>query len=266
MKTLLSGYAALLLRPGRNHAVAARVRDRLPQMLVLIFENVLDRVRLRPVSSEQFHCGLQVAVGKCCNRFLQIEVRSLQSSLHFLRIGDGRGRCPSIRCARKHVGEQAVLFNDQVEDVGDGANALGGLPVVLARHNARESGEFVGKRSGIFYEGGLHSCRLRLRQRHHKSDRKRAHSVLNQNLLHVELLSVTKRLVLLVTPNAGLNAAFLNSPAPANRLAVFSTTLRRGSAGPRTHVLLAMLSLTKQCSEKTSVCRKSDKRRPKRDK
>src|SRR5438309_8352220 len=34
-----SRRGALLLRPGRNHAVAARVRDRLPQMLVLIFEN-----------------------------------------------------------------------------------------------------------------------------------------------------------------------------------------------------------------------------------
>jgi hypothetical protein len=78
--------------------------------------------------------------------------------------------------------------------VADGANALAGLPVVLARHNARESGEFVGKRSGIFSEGGLHPCRLRLRQRQHQSDRKRAHSVLSQNLLHVELLYVAKRL------------------------------------------------------------------------
>src|SRR5436853_2630907 len=45
----------------------------------------------------------------------------------------------------------------------------------------------------IFSEGGLYPCRLplRLRQRHHQSDRKRAHSVLNQNLLHVELLYVT---------------------------------------------------------------------------
>jgi len=38
--------------------------------------------------------------------------------------------------------------------------------------------------------------------------------------------------VLLVTPNAGLNAAFFNFPAPANRLAVFSTAWRRASAGP----------------------------------
>src|SRR5215470_11236857 len=191
MKTLVSHRAALLLRPGRNHAVAARVRDRLPQMLVLIFENVHHRILLRPVSSEQFHSRLQVVVGKSCNRFLQIDVRSPQGFLHFLRISDGRGRCPRIRCARKHAGEQAVLFNDQVEDVGDGANALGGLPVVLARHHAREPGEFVGKRSGIFCQGGLHSCRLRLRQRHHQSDRKRAHSVLSQNLHHVELLYVT---------------------------------------------------------------------------
>src|SRR4029077_14471051 len=70
---------ALLLRPGRNHAVAARVRDRLPQMLVLIFEDVHQRVLLRPVSSEQFHRRLQVVIGNCRNRFLQIEVRSLQS-------------------------------------------------------------------------------------------------------------------------------------------------------------------------------------------
>ena len=38
--------------------------------------------------------------------------------------------------------------------------------------------------------------------------------------------------MLLVTPNAGLNAAFFNFPAPANRLAVFSTAWRRASAGP----------------------------------
>src|SRR5437879_3063821 len=87
--------------------------------------------------------------------------------------------------------EHAVFLNDQVEHVADGANALSGLPVVLARHNAREPGEFVGKRSGIFSKGGLYSCRLRLRQRHHQSDRKRAHYVLSQNLLHGNLLYVT---------------------------------------------------------------------------
>jgi len=76
------------------------------------------------------------------------------------------------------------------------------------RANARESSEFVGKRSGIFSEGALQSCRLRLRQRHQQSDRKRAHRVLNQKLLHADLLYVTKRLVLLVTSYADLNAAF----------------------------------------------------------
>src|SRR5215831_6037845 len=200
MKTLLSGYAALLLGPGRNHAVAARVRNRLPQMLVLIFENVHQRVLLRPVSSEQFHRRLQVVVGKSGNRFLQIEVRSLQSFLHFLRIRDGRGRCPRSRRARKHAGEQAVLFNDQVEHIADGANAFAGFPVVLARHDARECGELVRKRSGIFGEGGLNSCRLRRRQRRHQSKRKRAQPVPIQNPRHVDLLYVTKRLVLLVTP------------------------------------------------------------------
>src|SRR5262249_35952762 len=77
-----------------------------------------------------------------------------------------------------------------------------------------------GKCCCIFSEGGLHSCRLRLRlrQRHHQSDRKRAHSVLSQNLLHLELLYVAKRLVLLVTANAGLKSAFFDSAAPANRL------------------------------------------------
>src|ERR1700683_2710648 len=39
--------AALVLRPGRNHPVGARVRDRLPQMLVLIFENQQQRFLLR---------------------------------------------------------------------------------------------------------------------------------------------------------------------------------------------------------------------------
>src|ERR1051326_4572563 len=75
----------LLLGPGRNHAVAARVRDRLSQMLVLIYENVHQRVLLRPVSAEQFHRCLQVAVGESRNRFLQIGVRSLQGFLHLLR-------------------------------------------------------------------------------------------------------------------------------------------------------------------------------------
>src|SRR6267378_5882949 len=41
--------------------------------------------------------------------------------------------------------------------------------------------------------------------------------------------------------DAGLNAAFFYSPAPANRLAVFSTAGRRASAGPQIHVFLAML-------------------------
>jgi len=90
-----------------------------PRCSCWIFENRHQRALLRHVSSEQSDRGLQVVVGKCRNRFLQIEVRSLQSFRHFLRIGDGRGRCPSIRCARKHAGEQAVLFNDQVEDVGE---------------------------------------------------------------------------------------------------------------------------------------------------
>jgi len=77
----------------------------------------------------------------------------------------------------------------------------------------------------------------------------------------VELLYVTlKKLVLLVTPNAGLNAAFFNSPAPANRLAVLSTAWRSASAGPQIHVFLAMLLLTEDMPRKTSVCRKSDKR------
>src|SRR5579859_7057034 len=95
----------LLLRPRRNHAVAPRVRDRLPQMLVLIFENVHQRVLLRPVSSEQFHRRLQVFVGKSRNRFLQIDVRSFQSFLQFLRIGDRRGLRLGIRCVRKHAGK-----------------------------------------------------------------------------------------------------------------------------------------------------------------
>jgi hypothetical protein len=56
--------------------------------------------------------------------------------------------------------------------------------------------------------------------------------------------------VLLVTPNAGLNTAFFNSPAPANRLAVFSTAWRRASAGPPIHVFLAMLLLTEQYAAK----------------
>src|ERR1700678_2052652 len=62
--------ATLLLRPGRSHAVGARVRDRLPQMLVLIFENQHHRVLLGHVFSEQFHLCLQVVVGESRNCFL----------------------------------------------------------------------------------------------------------------------------------------------------------------------------------------------------
>jgi hypothetical protein len=42
--------------------------------------------------------------------------------------------------------------------------------------------------------------------------------------------------LLLVTPNAGLKAAFFNSPAPADRLAVFSTAWRRASVRPQIRV------------------------------
>src|SRR6266851_8670468 len=78
-----SRRSALLLRPGRNHAVAARVRDRLPQMLVLIFDNQHQRALLRHVSSEQFHRRLQVVVGKSRNRFLQTDVRAFKASCIF---------------------------------------------------------------------------------------------------------------------------------------------------------------------------------------
>src|ERR1051326_2406959 len=162
-------------------------------MLVLIFENQHQRGELRHVSSKQFHGRLEVVVGKSRNRLLQIDVRSPQGFLHFLGIGDGGGLCARIRCARKHAGEQAVLRNDQVEHVGNGANALAGLPVVPARHDAREPSEFLGKRSGIFCEGSLYSYRLRLRQRHHQSDRESARSVPSQNLHHLELLFVNKQ-------------------------------------------------------------------------
>src|SRR5215831_14230465 len=67
-------FVVLLLGPRWSHAVAARVRDRLPQMLVLVFENVHHRVLLRPVPSEQLHRGLQVMVGESCHRLLQIDV------------------------------------------------------------------------------------------------------------------------------------------------------------------------------------------------
>ncbi len=43
--------------------------------------------------------------------------------------------------------EQAVLFDDQVEHVVDGANALAGLPVVLARHNARITAQLFAMRT-----------------------------------------------------------------------------------------------------------------------
>src|SRR6185369_9671968 len=65
---IATSRGVLLLRPGRNHAVTARVRDRLPQMLVLIFENVHQRVLLRPFPSEQLNRRLQVVVGKSRDR------------------------------------------------------------------------------------------------------------------------------------------------------------------------------------------------------
>ena len=51
-----------------------------------------------------------------------------------------------------------------------------------------------------------------------------------------------RRIVMLVTPNAGLSAAFFHSAAPANWLAVFS----RGAAGPQIHASLAMLLRAEQ--------------------
>jgi hypothetical protein len=48
----------------------------------------------------------------------------------------------------------------------------------------------------------------------------------------LELLYVTKRLVLLVTPNAGLNAAFFDSAAPANRLPFSAPPWLSASGGP----------------------------------
>ena len=80
----------LLLRPGRDHAIGARVRDRLSQMLVLISEKQHHRALLRQVMSEQFRRRLQVAFRESRNRFLQSGVRSFQSFLQFFRIGDGR--------------------------------------------------------------------------------------------------------------------------------------------------------------------------------
>jgi hypothetical protein len=59
-------------------------------MLVLIFEEQHQRALFRHVSSEQFHRRLQVVVGKSRNRFLQIDVRSLQGFLQLVRIGNGR--------------------------------------------------------------------------------------------------------------------------------------------------------------------------------
>jgi hypothetical protein len=106
---------------------------------------------LRHVFSEQFHVCLQVGVGKPVIAFISWR-KKLSELPAFPRIGNGRGLCPLIRCARESIGEQSILFNDQVEHVADGANALAGLRVVLACHHAREAGEFLGKRSGIFSE------------------------------------------------------------------------------------------------------------------
>ena len=63
-----------LLLPGERRTSSEFTAYRLPQMLVLIFENQHQRVLLRHVPSEQFHVCLQVVVGKSCNRFLQIGV------------------------------------------------------------------------------------------------------------------------------------------------------------------------------------------------
>jgi len=56
--------------------------------------------------------------------------------------------------------------------------------------------------------------------------------------------------VLLVTSNTGLDAAFFNSPAPANRLAVFSTPGGAPPPAPQIHVFLAVLLLTEQYAAK----------------
>ena len=66
--------AMLLLRPGRDHTIRARVGDSLPQMLMLIFENEHYRILFGHVTSEQFHRCLQILFGGSRNLLLQVGV------------------------------------------------------------------------------------------------------------------------------------------------------------------------------------------------
>src|SRR5215831_15311154 len=131
----------------------------------------------------------------------------------------------SVELARSNPIELSVLFAGAInlflgvdlvkEHIGVQHELRQGVPV-LANNILTELLQYAANLReiiGIGVEFWFRALRrLRLRQRHHQSDRKRAHSVLSQNLLHVELLYVTKRLVLLVTPNAGPNALFFLLP------------------------------------------------------
>ena len=84
--------------------------------------------------------------------------------------------CRTVVCRAQDRGDESTGFARQLDDRGWGRTDL------------------------LVRVGGLQSCRLwlRLRQRRHQSDGKRAQPVLNQNLLHEELLYlyVAKRLML----------------------------------------------------------------------
>ena len=76
-----------------------------------------------------------------------------------------------------------------------------------------------------------------IRRSRRRSSSERAHSVLSQNLLHVELLSVTQRLVLPVTPNEKIDALKcvlheidLHAPPQALTTRSISTQAPSGSA------------------------------------
>jgi len=152
MQTLYGGDRHSYLDQGGTTPLLARVCDRLPQVLVLIFENQHQRALLRHVSAEQFHRRLQVVAGKSRNRFFA-DRRKKPSELPAIFSGSvmGAGFAPVFGVPESTPTSMRFSVTIRLKNLADGANALAGLPVVLARHNARESGEFVGKRSGHLF-------------------------------------------------------------------------------------------------------------------
>src|SRR5579862_9862310 len=156
-------------------------------MLVLIPEKVPDSAFLGHVLSEYFHRSLQIRIRKSLGSFLHIRIRRLQGLLQLLRIGNRR-RPAAGGFAGQRSGEQPVLRHDQIEYVAYRSHAFTWLPVVLTRHDASKSAEFIGKCPGFVGERRLNGLRLQCRKTQRRNRRRVSHGS-HSNCSHRKMLS-----------------------------------------------------------------------------